>query len=78
MLCCRASAKCLGPTSGRELVNAAIRVRRDAEQDVLQIVEWRDANELTTLDERIQEGRPAGTLKAPCEEPVAATHGDDA
>lgn len=66
------------PAAGRKLGDLLVRVRGDAEQDVLEIVERRDLDQFAALDERIQECRAACTFKAAREGPVLATDRDDA
>jgi len=67
-----------GPAPWRELSEPLVRVRGDAQQDVLQVAEGRDADEGAALDEGVEQRRPLGALEAAGEEPVLATDRDDA
>ena len=55
-----------------------MRVGRDSQQDVFEIVERRDVDQLAALDERIQQRRAARALETAREEPILPTDRDDA
>jgi hypothetical protein len=64
MLCGGLTTERVGPTFGGELTNESLGMRRDPQQDVLEVFERRDVYEGTALDERIEEGRATGPLEA--------------
>jgi hypothetical protein len=46
------------------LIDEAMRVRRNPEQDIFQVGEGSHVDQLTALDKRVQECRTAGALEA--------------
>jgi hypothetical protein len=56
------------------LADQLLWVGRQPTQDVPEVEEGVDADEATALDERVQDGGPAGALQAAREEPVLASH----
>ena len=72
------AAERVGPRVRCQLADEAVRVRGDAEEDVLQVLKGRDVDQLAALDERIEERGATGALEAARKEPVLATDGDDA
>jgi hypothetical protein len=51
----RLATEGVGPAFGCELADEALGMSGDAQEDVLQIVERGDVDELTALDERIEQ-----------------------
>ncbi len=56
-----------GPAYGRQLIDDAMRVRRDTEQDILEVQERDDVDEFATLDEGVEDGGTTSALKTPRE-----------
>ncbi len=71
-------AEGLRPAFWRQLIDLAVRVRGEAQQDVLQIRERCDVGEFAALDERVQQRGAASAFKAAGEEPILSTNGHDA
>src|SRR5467141_2307978 len=74
----RLATEGVGPPFGCELADQALGMSGDAQEDVLQIVERGHVDELTALDERIEQCGATGTLETACNQPVLPTHRDDA
>src|ERR1700674_5353046 len=53
-------------------------MRGHSEEYVLEVVERRDVDQLTALDEGVEERGPTGPLEATREQPILPTHRDDA
>ena len=62
-----------GPGFRRQLADESLRVRGDAEQDVLQVVEGRDVDERAALDEGVEKRSAPSAVEAAREEPVLPT-----
>ena len=74
----RLQAEDRGPASGRQLIDEPMRVRRQTEQDILQVREGRQINEFAALDNGIEERGTASPFETACEEPVLPTNRHDA
>jgi hypothetical protein len=62
----RLATEGVGPAFGCELADQALGMSGDAQEDVLQIVERGHVDELTALDERIEQCGATGPLEAAC------------
>jgi len=59
------------------LIDEPLRMRRDAEQHVLEIGERRYSDQFAALDERVQQRRAASPFKAARKEPVLPADCDE-
>ena len=68
----------VAPPLGRELADAALRMRRHSQEDVPEVVERGQVDERAALHERIDQGGTPGALEVAREERVLGANGDDA
>lgn len=71
-------AEGLGPALGREFGDVPVRMCGEPEEHVLQVREGWDIDQFAALDQRVEQGGAPRALHAAGEEPVLATHRDDA